>query len=85
MELRSFLKTSVTGHRQAWQYLEHQRFRFFLVFLFFLALYTLTAAEKTHFDEHVRLATALLHGHVWIESPPSYIERAISSTRRCPP
>jgi hypothetical protein len=24
----------------------------------------------------VRLATALLHGHVWIESPPSYIERA---------
>lgn len=75
MELRGFSKVFVTGHRLAYQYIEHQRFRFFLGFCLFLAFYTLTSAEKTHFDEHVRLADALLHGHTWIE-PPSYMERA---------
>jgi hypothetical protein len=49
---------------------------FLLVFCLFLAFYSLTSTEKTHFDEHVRLAEALLHGHTWIEPPPSYMERA---------
>jgi hypothetical protein len=62
--------------RLARQYAERERFRFFLVFFLFLAFYSLTSTEKTHFDEHVRLADALLHGHTWIEPPPSYMERA---------
>lgn len=62
--------------RETSRYLDGRPFRFFLVFLLFLAFYALTSGEKTHFDEHVRLADALLHGHAWIEPPPSYMERA---------
>ncbi len=58
------------------RFLHSQRFGFFLVFFLFLGFYALTSGEKTHFDEHVRLANALLHGHAWIETPPSYMERA---------
>jgi hypothetical protein len=75
MGLRRFSKMFVTGYRLACQYTERHGFRFFLGFCLFLAFYTLTSAEKTHFDEHVRLADAFLHGHTWIE-PPSYMERA---------
>jgi hypothetical protein len=74
MKLRRFSKVFATAHRLVLQYTEHQRFRFFLVFCIFHAFYTLTSAERTHFNEHVRLADALLHGHLWIE-PPSYMER----------
>jgi hypothetical protein len=76
MELRTFSEVSTAGPRAALRYLYGQRFRFFLVFFLFLAFYGLTSGEKTHFDEHVRLADALLHGHAWIEPPPSYMERA---------
>jgi hypothetical protein len=76
MELRTFSELSAASPRAALRYLYGQRFRFFLVFFLFLAFYGLTSGEKTHFDEHVRLADALLHGHAWIEPPPSYMERA---------
>src|ERR1700693_1657554 len=76
MELRTSSEVSAASPRAALRYLYGQRFRFFLVFFLFLAFYGLTSGEKTHFDEHVRLADALLHGHAWIEPPPSYMERA---------
>jgi hypothetical protein len=76
MELRTSSEVSAASPRATLRYLYGQRFRFFLVFFLFLAFYGLTSGEKTHFDEHVRLADALLHGHAWIEPPPSYMERA---------
>ncbi|MGH7986702.1 MAG: hypothetical protein ACREQX_10520, partial [Candidatus Binataceae bacterium] len=42
----------------------------------FLAIYVLTAAPKTVFNEHILLANALLHGHAWINAP-SYMEHAV--------
>jgi hypothetical protein len=76
MELDSPSEEVYGTGRRLWQFTESQRWRFFAVFSLFLAFYALTAGEKTHFDEHVRLADALLHGHTFIESPPSYMERA---------
>jgi hypothetical protein len=58
------------------RFAENPHLQFFLVFFLFLIFYALTAAEKTNFNEHVRLADALLHGHAWVEPPPSYMERA---------
>jgi len=79
MELNPRVDTSTARPRAVSRYLHDQRFSFFLVFFLFLAFYGLTSGEKTHFDEHVRLADALLHGHAWIEPPPSYMERATSA------
>src|SRR5579859_6343670 len=72
MELRRLSTMLVSGRRLA----RRRSVGFVLVFGLFLVFYALTSAEKTHFDEHVRLAEALLHGHTWIEPPPSYMERA---------
>jgi len=72
MELRRFSK-AIAG---AWRDSDRGRLKFFIVFLLFLAFYWLTAGPKTHFNEHVRLADALLHGHMWIPPPPPYMERA---------
>src|SRR5271163_293263 len=72
MELGRFFK-AFAGE---WAGRDRERLKFCLVFLLFLAFYALTAAPKTHFNEHVRLADALLHGHTWIQPPPSYMERA---------
>jgi hypothetical protein len=43
------------------------------VFIGFLGLYAATQAPPTPYNEHVRLAEALLHGHTWV-SAPSYME-----------
>jgi hypothetical protein len=72
MELRGFFKAFASY----WHYSNRERIKFCLIFLLFLVFYTLTAGQKTHFNEHVRLADALLHGHAWIEPPPHYMERA---------
>ncbi len=72
MELRRFSK----AFAGAWQGRDRERLGIYLVFFIFLAFYAVTAGEKTHFNEHVRLADALLHGHAWIDPPPSYMERA---------
>src|ERR1700679_490731 len=72
MELRRFFKAFASY----WHDGNRERLKFCLIFLLFLVFYTLTAGQKTHFNEHVRLADALLHGHAWIDPPPPYMERA---------
>jgi hypothetical protein len=46
---------------------------FTAVFFAALLVYALTAAPATAFNEQVRLADAILHGHLWVDLP-SYIE-----------
>ena len=76
MEPGRFSQVLITGNRLIRRYADDRRVQFFLVFLWFLGFYGLTSAGKTNFDEHVRLAYALLHGHAWIAQPPSFMERA---------
>ena len=59
-----------------------ERFDFASVFVLFLALYSVTRSTgPTPYNEHVRLAYALLHGHVWVDAPP-WIESVAWHGRR---
>lgn len=44
--------------------------------ILFLAFYAATISAPTPYNEHVRLARALLHGHIWIDAP-SYMEHVV--------
>jgi hypothetical protein len=46
----------------------------------FLAFYGATTSPPTPYTEHVRLAWALLHGHVWVDAP-SYMEHVVVDGR----
>jgi hypothetical protein len=42
----------------------------------FLAFYAATISPPTPYNEHVRLAVALLHGHTWVDAP-NYMEHVV--------
>src|SRR5277367_5478041 len=46
----------------------------------FLTFYAATVSPPTPYNEHVRLAWALLHGHTWVDAP-SYMEQVIVGGR----
>src|SRR5258708_4774922 len=46
------------------------------VFSGFLALYAVTRFDPTPYNEQVRQAFALLHGHTYIDAPKSFLEAA---------
>jgi hypothetical protein len=52
----------------------------FAVGILFLAFYAATTAPPTPYNEHVRLASALLHGHTWTDAP-SYMEHVVVGGR----
>jgi hypothetical protein len=52
----------------------------FAVGVLFLAFYAATTSPPTPYNEHVRLASALLHGHTWVDAP-SYMEHVVVGGR----
>jgi hypothetical protein len=46
------------------------------IFAAFLALYGLSSFPNTPYDEQLRQAVALLHGHTYIDAPRSFLEAA---------
>jgi len=52
----------------------------FAVGILFLAFYAATISPPTPYNEHVRLAWALLHGHIWVDAP-SYMEHVVVGGR----
>ncbi|MGH7913493.1 MAG: hypothetical protein ACREPW_02430, partial [Candidatus Binataceae bacterium] len=48
----------------------------FAVGILFLAFYGATTSPPTAYNEHARLAWALLHGHTWVDAP-SYMEHVV--------
>ena len=46
------------------------------VFAAFLALYTVSSFPETPYTEQLRQAVAFLHGHTYIDAPPSFLEAA---------
>jgi hypothetical protein len=46
------------------------------VFAAFLALYAVSSFPPTPYNEQLRQAVALIHGHTYIEAPTSYLEAA---------
>jgi hypothetical protein len=48
----------------------------FAVAVMFLAFYGATISPPTPYNEHVRLAWALLHGHTWVDAP-AYMEHVV--------
>lgn len=52
----------------------------FAVGILFLAFYAATVSPPTPYNEHVRLAWSLLHGHSWVDAP-SYMEHVVVDGR----
>ena len=52
----------------------------FAVGILFLAFYAATISPPTQYNEHARLAWALLHGHTWVDVP-SYMEHVVVGGR----
>ena len=52
----------------------------FAVGILFLGFYAATTSPPTPYNEHVRLAWALLHGHTWVEAP-GYMEHVVVGGR----
>lgn len=52
----------------------------FAVGILFLTFYVATISPPTPYNEHVRLAWALLHGHTWVDAP-SYMEHVVVGGR----
>jgi hypothetical protein len=52
----------------------------FAVGILFLAFYAATTSPPTQYNEHVRVAAALLHGHTWVNAP-SYMEHVMVGGR----
>jgi hypothetical protein len=52
----------------------------FAVGILFLAFFAATISPPTPYNEHARLAWALLHGHAWIDAP-SYMEHVVAGGR----
>ena len=52
----------------------------FAVGILFAAFYAATISPPTPYNEHVRLAWALLHGHTWVDAP-SYMEHVVVGGR----
>jgi hypothetical protein len=52
----------------------------FAVGVLFLAFYAATISPPTPYNEPVRLAWALLHGHTWVDAP-SYMEHVVVAGR----
>ena len=48
--------------------------------IMFLAFYAATISPPTPYNEHVRLAVALLHGHMWVDAP-GYMEHVVAGGR----
>jgi hypothetical protein len=48
--------------------------------ILFLAFYAATISPPTQYNEHARLAWALLHGHTWVDVP-SYMEHVVVGGR----
>ena len=46
----------------------------------FLAFYAVTISPPTPYNEHARLAVALLHGHTWVDAP-NYMEHVVAGGR----
>ena len=46
------------------------------VFAAFLALYAVSSFPDTYWNEQVRQAVAFLHGHTYIDAPPTFLEAA---------
>jgi hypothetical protein len=46
------------------------------VFAAFLALYAVSSFPGTFYNEQLRQAVAFLHGHTYIEAPPTFLEAA---------
>lgn len=46
------------------------------VFAAFLALYAVSSFPSTYYNEQLRQAVALLHGHTYIDAPPTFLEAA---------
>ena len=53
-----------------------ERWSALTVFAAFLALYAVTRFDATPYNEQVRQAYALLHGHTYIDAPKSFLEAA---------
>jgi hypothetical protein len=49
--------------------------------ILFLAFYAATISPPTPYNEHVRLAWALLHGHSWVDAP-GYMEHVVVGGHR---
>jgi hypothetical protein len=45
-----------------------------VVAIFFMVIYWAISFGNTHFDEHVRLAQAMTHGHLWVTDVPPWME-----------
>ena len=52
----------------------------FAVGILFLAFYAATTSPPTQYNEHARLAWALLHGHTWVDVP-AYMEHVVVGGR----
>ena len=69
---------------ERWPWLERalvsDRWCAFAVGILFLAFYAATTSTPTPYNEHVRLAWALLHGRTWVDAP-SYMEHVVVGGR----
>jgi hypothetical protein len=53
-----------------------ERWFMWTVFAGFLALYAISSFPETPYNEQLRQAVALLHGHTWIDAPRTFLEAA---------